>query len=90
MVSASNRSDSEPTMCLSLSPAAAPPSPRRPSITVTKASVEEYRDYQEECQAGEQHFYWKGNNYRAANDPSVFTITEKASLCQCLLTIVSS
>ena len=62
MVSASNRSDSEPTMCLSLSPAAAPPSPRRPSITVTKASVEEYRDYQEECQAGEQHFDWKCNS----------------------------
>ena len=77
MVSASNRSDSEPTMCLSLGPAAAPPSPRRPSITVTKASVEEYRDYKEECQAGHSILIGKAIT-RAANDPSVFTITERA------------
>ena len=36
----SGRSDSEPTMCLSLSPALTPREVRRPSITVTKASVE--------------------------------------------------
>ena len=78
MVSASNRSDSEPTMCLSLGPAAAPPSPRRPSITVTKASVEEYRDYKEECQAGHSILIGKAITRAANDDPSVFTITERA------------
>ena len=79
MVSASNRSDSEPTMCLSLGPAAAPPSPRRPSITVTKASVEEYRDYKEECQAGHSILIGKAITRVAKDDPSVFTITERAA-----------